>query len=160
MRDILYIWGVKGIKHDSSVSKVEEPLAIYHRYGSDVENTLAIALKAAQGLKAHALADLERISGLSKQAVAGFLHVTARSLNRYLEEDRLLDASKSESLLKLIALYRKGTEVFGSKEEFNRWLGTPALGLGNIVPFSLMETSSGIDLIQDELCRIAHGDVL
>lgn len=112
------------------------------------------------GLRSRALNDLEFLSGLSKQAVARFLHVTSRSLNRYLEEDRVLDAAKSETLLKLIALYRKGTDVFGSKETFNQWLGAPAMGIGNLIPFDLMETSSGIDIIDEELDRIAFGDVL
>lgn len=146
--------------HPEKPSMVNEPMAIYHSYGADIETAMAIALKAAKGLKSRALEDLERISGLSKQAVASFLHVTTRSLSRYLEEDRLLDAAKSETLLKLIALYKKGTEVFGSKEEFNNWLGRPAMGLGNHIPFTLMETSSGIDLIDEQLDRMAYGDVL
>jgi putative toxin-antitoxin system antitoxin component (TIGR02293 family) len=137
-----------------------EPLAIYQSYGAVFQNPLSIALQAVEGLKAQALDDFERLSGLSKQMVARFLHVTSRSLSRYLEDGRTLDAAKSETLLKLMALYQKGTEVFGSKEEFNRWLSRPAMGLANHVPFNLMETSSGIDLINEELDRIAHGDVL
>lgn len=145
---------------DAKPPQLGEPLAIYHSYGTDTMSTIAIALKAVKGLSSQALSDLEYLSGLSKQAVARFLHVTSRSLNRYLEEDRVLDASKSETLLKLIALYKKGTEVFGTKEAFNSWLGAPAMGIGNHVPFDLMETSSGIDLINEELDRIAYGDVL
>lgn len=157
----MYFWGVKTYRQsDSPPSQLNEPLAVYQSYSTAIENPLSIALRAAKGLKSRALSDLEFLSGLSKQMVARFLHVTSRSLNRYLEEDRLLDAAKSETLLKLIALYRKGTDVFSSKEEFNRWLGRPAMGLSNHVPFDLMETSSGIDLINEELDRIAHGDVL
>jgi putative toxin-antitoxin system antitoxin component (TIGR02293 family) len=145
---------------ENKPSQLREPMAIYHSYGSDIMTPFAIALKAVKGLSSQALSDLEYLSGLSKQAVARFLHVTSRSLNRYLEEDRVLDAAKSETLLKLIALYRKGTEVFGTKEAFNSWLGAPVMGIGNHIPFDLMETSSGIDLIDEELDRIAYGDVL
>jgi putative toxin-antitoxin system antitoxin component (TIGR02293 family) len=157
----MYICGVK--KYRTTKQKpamVSEPLAIYQSYGSIFQNPLSIALQAVEGLRAQALDDFERLSGLSKQMVARFLHVTSRSLNRYVEEDRVLDASKSEALLKLMALYKKGTDVFGSKEEFNRWLSRPSMGLANHVPFDLMETSSGIDLIDEELDRIAYGDVL
>ncbi|MCF8258447.1 MAG: DUF2384 domain-containing protein [Flavobacteriales bacterium] len=141
-------------------AQLREPVALYNSYHADFQSPLAIAMKAAMGLRSRALNDLEFLSGLSKQAVARFLHVTSRSLNRYLEEDRVLDAAKSETLLKLIALYRKGTDVFGSKETFNQWLGAPAMGIGNLIPFDLMETSSGIDIIDEELDRIAFGDVL
>lgn len=158
----LYLWGMKEYEDlgNRKPLLLQEPAAIYHRYGHDIDSTLTIALKAAEGLKAQALYDFERISGLSKLAVAKFLHVTSRSLSRYMEEDRKLDSAKSESLLKLIALYKKGTDVLGSKDEFNSWLAKPAFGLRNMVPFQLMETSSGIDLIDEELDRIAYGDVL
>lgn len=139
---------------------LRESIAIYHSYASDIASPISIALKAVKGLSSRALSDLEYLSGLSKQAVARFLHVTSRSLNRYLEEDRVLDAAKSETLLKLIALYQKGTEVFSTKEAFNAWLAAPAMGLSNHIPFDLMETSTGIDLIDEELDRIAYGDVL
>ncbi len=158
----MYLWGMKkyGELENRTPPLMKEPAAIYSSYGHDIDTTMTIAIKAAEGLKAQALNDFERISGLSKQMVAKFLHVTSRSLSRYIEDDRKLDASKSEAILKLIALYKKGTDVLGSKDEFNSWLAKPAFGLRNMVPFQLMETSSGIDLIDEELDRIAYGDVL
>ncbi len=157
----MYICGVKKYeapKNEPMVAK--EPMVIYQSYGAVFQSPLSIALQAVKGLKAQALDDFEVLSGLSKQMMARFMHVTSRSLSRYLEDNRTLDAAKSETLLKLMALYQKGTEVFGSKEEFNRWLSRPSVGLAKHVPFDLMETSSGIDLIDEELDRIAYGDVL
>lgn len=144
----------------SKPSPAQEPMAIYGGYGHQFESAIVLAVEAVKGLGAKALSDLEVVTGLSRQAIARFLHVTSRSINRYLEDGRTLDAAKSETVLRLFALYKKGTEVMGSKEEFNRWLSRPALGLGNHIPFDLMETATGITLIDEELDRIAHGDVL
>lgn len=146
--------------HEEAPPVVSEPSVLYMSYTNDLESSLALALKAVKGLGARALNDLEVMSGLSRTMVARFLHVTSRSLNRYLEENRTLDAAKSETVLRLIALYQKGTDVFGSKATFNAWLGQPCLALGNHIPYNLMETSSGITLIDQELDRINHGVVL
>jgi len=57
------------------------------------------------------------------------------------------------------ALFEHGADVFGSAESFRRWLDKPACGLDNQVPFALLHTSGGMDLIQDELIRIEYGDL-
>ena len=41
---------------------------------------------------------------------------------------------------------------------FRRWLDKPAYGLDHQPPLALLETSGGIDLVADEVDRIAHGD--
>jgi len=61
--------------------------------------------------------------------------------------------------LKLIVLYRKGVEVFSSITNFNKWLHKPSFGLGKKIPYSLMNTTTGIDLIFEELVRIEYGDL-
>ena len=58
-----------------------------------------------------------------------------------------------------MALFRTGETVFGSAEAFRRWMDKPAYGLGDQVPFELLHTSGGIDLVMDEVVRIAYGDL-
>ncbi len=59
----------------------------------------------------------------------------------------------------LKALNQKGESVFGSAHAFRRWMDKPAYGLGGQVPFVLLHTSGGIDLIMDEVTRIEYGDL-
>lgn len=58
-----------------------------------------------------------------------------------------------------MALYKKGQEIFGNFEAFNQWLKQPAYGLGGIIPFGLLYTQGGINLVMDELLRIEYGAV-
>ena len=74
-------------------------------------------------------------------------------------QDLKLDAALSEKLLKSFALFDKGTSLFGSAEGFHEWLNLPAYGLGNQIPFELMDTITGISLIEEELIRIEYGDL-
>lgn len=50
-----------------------------------------------------------------------------------------------------------GEAIFGSVATFKNWLNMPAYGLGNQIPYSLLKAIGGIDLIDDELCRIEFG---
>ena len=76
-----------------------------------------------------------------------------------MRKNNKINSNKDDSLDKLIALYRKGEDVFGSKEAFNSWMSNPVFSL-NSIPLQLIKTSYGIDLIDEELDRIAYGDVL
>ena len=60
-------------------------------------------------------------------------------------------------MLKLEALYKKGIEIFGNRDEFNSWLKEPEYGVGWQVPLELFSTSTGIDMVMEELIRIEFG---
>ena len=49
--------------------------------------------------------------------------------------------------------------MFGSIEEFNKWIAEPAFGLGNKTPQDLLDTITGIELVGEELTRIEYGDL-
>jgi len=66
-----------------------------------------------------------------------------------------LEPAQSEHLLKLIALFGKGEEIFGNVGEFNYWLQKPFWNAKE-KPFDWLVTPGGIDLVFDELERLAH----
>ena len=62
---------------------------------------------------------------MDNKSLASILHLSARTVSNYHQNNQALDPVQSEHLLKLIALYDKGSEVFGSIDEFNYWLNKP-----------------------------------
>ncbi len=90
--------------------------------------------------------------------VAYVLGVNERTVRTYQREASNLSPQQSEQLLKYNRLLRRGKEVFGSDEAFNRWLRKPAYGLDNDVPLACLVTSEGINLVNDEVERIANGE--
>src|SRR5258705_9826651 len=137
----------------------ESHSALFHRYEKNIGHLHNLVLTAKKGISAKAFFDVATVSGIEKNQLAGILNVSLKSLNRYKELNKKLSPGKSERLLKLIALYKKGGEIFIDMAAFRRWLAKPAYGLGNIVPLELLHTSGGIDLIQEELRRIEFGDL-
>ena len=140
-----------------SISTSETVQEVAHKYQANEESAFIMVNRAQSGLTASAFYDLVKISGLANEELAGLLDLSYKTIQRYKKEGKQLNAQNSEQLLKMIALYQKAEEVFGDLESFNRWLRKPAIGLGNQVPLSFMQTSGGIDLIREELLRIEHG---
>ncbi|MEJ7678800.1 MAG: antitoxin Xre/MbcA/ParS toxin-binding domain-containing protein [Segetibacter sp.] len=99
------------------------------------------------------------MSGKSQKEIAQLIHTTAKTLQNYSAGLKRLPMLQSELLLKLFALYDKGLGVFEGVESFNGWLQKPAFGLYNDVPDTLLFTSTGINLVMDELIRIEYGDI-
>ena len=123
-----------------------------------VADSFALVTEARTGVLAKTAFDVAALLQFSADELADLLHTTTKTLRTYREGKKRLGPAASEQVLKLLALARLGEEVFGSVPAFRRWLDKPAHGLDHQPPLALLETSGGIDLVADEVARIAHGD--
>jgi len=126
-------------------------------YGVLSNNSIALLTNAKHGLNAKAALDFIALSGFTYEEFQETFKTTVKTIQNYAVQDLKLDAPLSEKLLKSFALFHKGTEIFGSVKAFTEWLNTSSVGLGNQIPFDLMDTITGIDLIEEELIRIEYG---
>ncbi|MGY3087124.1 putative toxin-antitoxin system antitoxin component (TIGR02293 family) [Hymenobacter sp. UYAg731] len=124
-----------------------------------VADSFALVMEARTGVPAKTAFDVAALLMLSADELADLLHTTTKTLRAYREGKKRLGPAASEQILKLLALARQGEEVFGELLAFRRWLDKPSYGLDNQSPLALLETSGGIDLVADEVDRIAHGDL-
>jgi len=109
------------------------------------------------GLPGETVAALSRKMGVSQKNLAGWLHVTPRSLQRYTLSAANLSPEISDRVAQLIRVYCRCDEVFKDEGKVSRWLKTPNYALGNVPPMSLFDTTPGIEMVLDELGRIEHG---
>lgn len=86
-----------------------------------------------------------------------FLHLSERTLQRYKKNDTSFDSLQSERILQITLFYQRGIDVFGDRDNFDTWLNTVSIALGNIKPKELLDNSFGISLLDEELIRIEHG---
>lgn len=131
--------------------------SLFHQYEKELSNPVAMVMKAAEGLAVSVFDEIMRISALNKSQLAAFLDVTPKTIDNYRLQRHKLGRIESEQLLQLMALYKKGQEIFGNSEPFNQWLKQPATGLGGIIPFDLLYTQGGVNLVMEELIRIEYG---
>jgi len=152
----------------------EKPQKRYHmkpnvNYVSDFEmvynyqpksnNAISLLNNAKKGLDAKAALDFLSVSGFTQDEFQETFKTTVKTIQNYVTRELRLDASLSEKLLKSFGLFDNGIETFGSVQAFHQWLHMPAYGLGNRLPFDMMDTITGIQLIEEELTRIKFGDL-
>lgn len=117
----------------------------------------SIVFSAQKGVSATIFDDVAGLYG-HYNYLAEVVELNPKTIHKYQAQNIKFSPAKSELMLKLVALFRKGVETFGEREAFLNWLSIPAFGIDNRLPLDLIKTSDGIDLISDELDRIQYGD--
>lgn len=111
---------------------------------------------ARKGVSKKALLSLAKQISLTIQELAGIMHISERTLQRY-TPTTLIKTEHAEKAIELARLYQRGTEVFGTMDNFNDWMKTPNYTLNGEAPLSLLDTSIGFELILQTLGRIEYG---
>jgi putative toxin-antitoxin system antitoxin component (TIGR02293 family) len=119
-------------------------------------NSLALIEMSRLGILKQVLIDFINKFSFSLQDISKIFHVSERTLQRYSNNEKL-NPELSERMLMLSDLYKKGSFVFGSDENFNDWMRTTSPVFNNNTPLSYLDTSFGFQLIHDELGKIEHG---
>ena len=142
---------------------VHRPAAVYSAallgLATVVADPFALVMEARADVLAKTAFDVASVLQLHADELANLLHTTTKTLRTYRQAKKRLGPAASEQVLKLLALARRGEEVFGNAAAFRRWLSKPAYGLGGQSPLALLQTSGGIDLVTEEADRIAYGDL-
>lgn len=103
--------------------------------------------------------ETDRIAGLldvNDKEMARLLNQSVSTFRRHAKTGRL-DAATSERLLMLGRLVSHGVMVFRDSGKFTRWLRRPLHLLADREPLDLMDSPTGVLLIEDILGRIEHG---
>jgi len=88
---------------------------------------------------------------------AAILHISDRTLQRYLKEGKPFEGLFAEHLYQLENMAELGLEVFSDPKVLEEWLRKPKQILENTIDFSTLESFWGVKLICNELGRIEYG---
>lgn len=84
-----------------------------------------------------------------------FEHILPASISS-MQKNTVYNKETSERIYELARLFGLGYEVFDSKEDFKKWLMTPSRTLGNRIPFELLDSSFGFEMVENEIVRIQY----
>ncbi len=97
-----------------SVTSVSNKNLIKNRFKDlGIVNNHAIVISARKGLKAKVFYDFADTIKMPEKNLAFIINLSARTISNYKEKRKNLEPIYSEHLLKLIALFEKGEEIFG-----------------------------------------------
>ena len=122
----------------------------------DFLSQYAIFLSARKGVRTNVFYDFAETIKMPEKNLASIINLSARTISNYKEVRKNLEPIYSEHLLKLIALFEKGEEIFGSIDEFNYWLRKPFWGSSE-KPIDWLVTPGGVDLVAEEIDKLAQG---
>lgn len=125
-----------------------------------VRDDFQVVYQVGQGVHVRRFDQLLEKSGLQKQVLSVLLGMDPRTIDNYRKQGRSFAALEGELLLKLDSLFDFGLEIFESNEDFRAWLSSPAFALNNRKPMDFLNTSTGVDLVEQALQRIMHGYVV
>jgi putative toxin-antitoxin system antitoxin component (TIGR02293 family) len=121
-----------------------------------IVNNYTLVSSAHKGVSTKVFYDFADAVKIPERTLASIINLSARTISNYKEKRKNLEPLYSEHLLKLIALYKKGEEVFGNIDEFNYWLKKPFWN-SEQKPIDWLVTSGGVDLVMEEIDKLAQG---
>ncbi len=131
--------------------------SIKHKFKNlDFINNHAIFTSARRGLNVKIFYDFATTIKMNEKNLASIINLSARTISNYKLRNKPFEPSYSEHLLKLIALYEKGEEVFGAIDEFNYWLNKPYWN-SKERPMDWLITPGGVDLVMEEIDQLQQG---
>lgn len=113
---------------------------------------------ARSGIPKKSIDTLAKKLNVAVSDLAKYLHVSERTLQRYGPE-KILSTDLSDRVLQITKVYTRCLEVFEDKNSAAVWLKEPCMAFGNIPPIELLDTSTGIEMLFDELTRLEYGAV-
>ncbi|WP_316806931.1 antitoxin Xre/MbcA/ParS toxin-binding domain-containing protein [Pedobacter agri] len=111
---------------------------------------------ARKGIAKKSLTALAQQISLTMEEIAGILHISDRTLQRY-TADTLVKTEYADRAIALAKLYERGIEVLGTTKAFNSWVRHPNKALNNEIPLALLDTSIGFEMVLQILGRIEYG---
>ena len=119
-------------------------------------SALQLIDRSRQGLVGREAGQIASLLAISDKEMARLLNQSVATFHRQAKAGRL-DAATSERLLLLSQLATYGASVFQDQGKFNRWLRRPLRLLGERSPLDLLDSLTGIQLVDDILGRIEYG---
>lgn len=109
-----------------------------------------------KGISKSYLENLKKVTSLDYDSLASALSVTRSTLISKKGNQKFSD-QVSERIISLADLYSFGYEVFGDKNNFNKWIFTENQALGGGRPFDLIDNYYGREEVRNLIGRIAYG---
>jgi len=134
---------------DRDANLVMEAMSSYGRPPSP----LRLVHRSRQGVTRTAL---NTISKKIKRPVGVLAEILPSSYST-LTKKEVFDKATSGHILLIDQIFTYGIEVFGDLDRFNQWLDIPVGSFSGATPFSLLDTSFGIDLVKEELHKLDYG---
>ena len=110
----------------------------------------------ARGIPKFSIVNLSEVLDVPMKDMAVLLNISYKTLGRKKQTDPL-DTLASSLSVEIANTITKGLSVFENADKFNQWLHKENRALKGQAPFSLLNTPTGIKVVNQVLGRIEEG---
>ena len=100
----------------------------------------------------------KKLAAFNDDIISDWLNVSVKTYREYRKPKSILKENVKEQILLLLALFKHGSEVFGSPKEFSNWLSTSNFHFDGEKPETFLNTVTGIRFVDDRLTAMEYGD--
>ena len=129
--------------------------------GAWVERELDFDKEIKRGFRPQVFASFKANTKLPNSVLSRVLGVSIRTIDRFVvaKGAARIKPAVSDRLYRTAKIVALAEDVLEDRGQALAWLSSKQRGLGNRVPFDLVETEAGTREVKDELQRIEHGFV-
>jgi putative toxin-antitoxin system antitoxin component (TIGR02293 family) len=138
----------KKYRPDVKSSKVSESLPVYHSVK---------ILPEVMDFPYRKFAKIADLVPFTQREWAAILHLSEKTLQRYAKDNKNFEGIYVDRILQMQDLVDMGLEAFTNADTFYQWLKKDKPVLGHLLNFESLRTTTGIQLLKDEIGRILQG---
>jgi putative toxin-antitoxin system antitoxin component (TIGR02293 family) len=115
------------------------------------------AIRVEEGVPVTDLVEFGRQTGFTVDELANLVQIPARTYARRIASKARLSLPEGERAVRVIRLYDRAKELFGTHANTREWLNAEIPALGGRTPLSFARTEQGAREVENLIGRIEHG---
>jgi len=125
---------------------------------SRVDTNVTLRMIKAGKIGSQHLQAIKDLTLLNDEKISDWLDISVKTFRSYKKPNTTIKARIKEHAVLTLSIIKHGIEVFGTKENFAKWLEQENFFFDKQAPIVFMNTYSGIKFIDDRLTGIEFGD--
>lgn len=134
-------------------AKTKPALIEYPEYQDNAE----MAARVEEGLPVAELVQFGKRAGFTTDELARLIHIPPRTYARRVASRARLKVPEGERAVRLMRLFERAKQVFGTDENTRGWFNAKILALGWKTPLEFAQTEPGAREVENVIGRIEHG---
>jgi putative toxin-antitoxin system antitoxin component (TIGR02293 family) len=123
----------------------------------EVQDNRAMAQRVEEGLPVVEVVQFGRQAGFSTHELARLIRIPPRTYARRVASKARLKIPEGERAVRIMRLFERAKQVFGTDENTRRWFDSRILALGRKTPLEYAQTEPGAREVENIIGRIEHG---
>ena len=122
-----------------------------------VGDNVTMAQRVEEGIPVVDVVEFGKQAGFTNDELARLIHIPPRTYARRIANKGRLKVPEGERAVRLMRLFERARQVFGSYENTRSWFNSKLLALGRKTPLEYAQTEPGAREVENIIGRIEHG---